>query len=53
MYSPIFLSFGKLRSVKNLRSKAYLTKCLATSYQFRPIPVKPDSPKLRCELERP
>jgi hypothetical protein len=53
MYSSIFLSFGKLRSVKSLRSKAYLTKYATTSYQFQPIPVKPDSPMLQRELERP
>jgi hypothetical protein len=53
MYSSIFLSFGKLRSVKSLRSKAYLTKYATLPYQFQPIPVKPDSPMLRRELERP
>jgi hypothetical protein len=54
MYSSIFLSFGKLRSVKSLRSKAYLTKYAATSYKFQPIPVKSaDSPMSRRELGRP
>jgi hypothetical protein len=53
MYSSIFLSFSKLRSVKSLRSKAYLTKYATISYQFQPIPVKSDSPMLRRELERP
>ncbi|NJM48161.1 MAG: hypothetical protein HC860_19955 [Alkalinema sp. RU_4_3] len=53
MHSSIFLSFGKLRSVKSLRSKAYLTKYATTAYQFQPIPVRSDSPMLRRELERP
>jgi hypothetical protein len=53
MYSSIFLSFGKLRSVKSLRSRAYLTKYATISYQFQPIPVKPGAPMLQRELERP
>jgi hypothetical protein len=39
MYSPIFLSFSKLRSVKSLRSTAYLTKYATLAYEFQPQPI--------------
>jgi hypothetical protein len=53
MYSPIFLSLSKLRSVKSLRSHAYLTKHLADAYQFQPIPVRSDLLTPQRELKRP